>query len=285
MAPPSTDRISPTAHYTGTTWLRNGLGDPRIEAVLDTRRHDWIQLPMRLGRRLNGGIGLDEALVQRHRIIDALLAAEAAAHGPLQVIELPCGLSARGLRMRARHPDWTWIEADLPEMADRKRAALGPLPDRHRVVAVDLLQAQGPGSLAALVAQLDPGRPVVFVVEGMLNYFDADTVRGIWARAAAALGTGQRGRFLGDLVVGAHIRRMPLARVFLALLGTAVRGRMHLHFPTPAAATAAMAGCGWTAVDMHHPSDHPELGLPAAGKPDCIGVLDATRPGGAQGKR
>jgi len=51
------------------------------------------------------------------------------------VIEVAAGLSPRGWRFRRRYGDrLTYVEADLPAMAARKRGALermGSLGDRH----------------------------------------------------------------------------------------------------------------------------------------------------------
>jgi O-methyltransferase involved in polyketide biosynthesis len=269
----TTTRISHSAHYTGTTWLRHGLGDDRLESVLETWRYDLGQLPLRLGRHLNGGVGLDDALLQRHRIIDALLAEELPA-APL-VVEVPCGLSARGLRTTAAHPGLPYVEGDLPHMVERKRRALGELAPGHVLRHVDLLAEDGPASLAALSAAVAPERPVVFIMEGMLNYFDRPRVEGIWRRLAAAFSGRPRVRLIADLAHQAHVDGQPLVRTFLALLGVAAQGRMHVHFADDAAVVEALAECGWAEGRVHAASGWADLELPAAGGRDCIGVLDA----------
>ena len=75
-----------------------------------------------------------------------------------QVVEVACGLSPRGWRFAQRYGERiTYVEADLPGMAARKRAALdriGCLSDHHRVVAVDALRDDGPDSLATLAETL-----------------------------------------------------------------------------------------------------------------------------------
>src|SRR6185436_10973917 len=98
-------------------------------------------------------------LLARHRAIDHLLDRAIADGRVGQVIEIAAGLSPRGWRFTERHQDLTYLEADLPDMAARKRAILaevGPESPRHRVVDVDALADVGPTSIAAIAATLDP---------------------------------------------------------------------------------------------------------------------------------
>ena len=98
-----------------------------------------------------GGPSLESYLLARHRAIDALLDKAIDEHGVTQVIEVAAGLSPRGWRFTQRYGDrLTYIEADLPGMAARKRralAAMGSLNDRHRVTEVDALRDRGPDSI------------------------------------------------------------------------------------------------------------------------------------------
>ena len=73
-------------------------------------------------------------------------------HGVSQVIEIAAGMSARGWRFANRYGDAiTYVEADLPAMAERKRRALariGSLSDGHRMAEIDARRDEGPRSLA-----------------------------------------------------------------------------------------------------------------------------------------
>ncbi len=65
---------------------------------------------------------LESYLLARHRAIDSLLTTAIEEHGIRQVIEVAAGLSPRGWRFAQRYGDrLTYIEADLPGMAERKR--------------------------------------------------------------------------------------------------------------------------------------------------------------------
>src|SRR4051794_17218076 len=111
--------ISPTAHYTGETWVRNGLSHPRLATWQGRVLHGSLALPNAASRVL-GGPSLEGLLLARHRIVDALLE-ELIDGGVSQVIEAACGMSPRGWRFSERYGErLAYVEADLPAMARRK---------------------------------------------------------------------------------------------------------------------------------------------------------------------
>ena len=67
-APPS--RISPTAHYTGYVWSRNGLSPPRFATTRGAAMFHALEGPMRLAAATTGGLTLERMLLQRHLVID-----------------------------------------------------------------------------------------------------------------------------------------------------------------------------------------------------------------------
>src|SRR5680860_1088598 len=117
------DAISPTAHYTGEVWRRAGLSDPALATREGRLLYGSLRPTMALSAAL-GGDTLEAFLLARHRLIDRLLGEAIAAGRVGQVIEIAAGMSPRGLRFSRLHPDLTYVEADLPAMAARKRAAL-----------------------------------------------------------------------------------------------------------------------------------------------------------------
>ena len=145
--------------------------------------------PGMLVSRAAGGATLEAYLLARHRAIDALLERAIERGEVSQVIEVACGLSPRGWRFATRHGDrLLYVEADLPDMAARKRAALermGSLGDRHRVVEIDALRDDGPASLAAVAAELDPGEGLAIITEGLLGYLSDGRGRGAVAAVRA----------------------------------------------------------------------------------------------------
>jgi O-methyltransferase involved in polyketide biosynthesis len=200
-----------------------------------------------------GGPSLERYLLARHRAIDALLTDAVERHGVGQVIEIAAGMSARGWRFANRYGDrLTYVEADLPAMAARKRRALdriGSLSDTHRVAEIDALRGDdGPGSLAALAAELDPGVGLAVVTEGLLGYLPTDAVLALWRRIAMALGAFPAGRYLSDLHLGSV--QTSAVRFFRQLLGAFVRGRVYLHFDGAAEAEAALREAGFTQASV-----------------------------------
>lgn len=269
--------VSPTAHYTGETWVRNGLSHPQLRTWQGRALNGALSLPMAASRSF-GGPTLDGLLLARHRIIDSILDG-LIQDGVSQVIEAACGMSPRGWRFSERYGDrLTYIEADLPAMARRKREALermGSLGDRHRVLDLDVLHDSGPGSLDALVADLDPAKGLAIVTEGLLTYLDAETVEALWARLARALAPFERGVYLADLRVASRERGAP-ERAFALILGAFVRGRVHVYRGDEAESEAALRRAGFKAVRLHRGDRHPAAAAagadPAAA---AIHVLEA----------
>jgi O-methyltransferase involved in polyketide biosynthesis len=240
------NRIGPTAHYTGYVWARNGLSHPALETREGRALFDSLQ-PGMLVSRAAGGATLEAYLLARHRAIDALLERAIERGEVSQVIEVACGLSPRGWRFARRYGDrLVYVEADLPEMAARKRAALermGSLDEHHRVADVDALREDGPGSLAAVAAELDAAGGLAIVTEGLLGYLSTDAVEGLWRRFARTLDGFAAGRYISDLHLGGALT--PQVRVFRVLLSAFVRGRVYLHFASATEAEEALVAAGF----------------------------------------
>lgn len=253
--------ISPTAHYTGETWVRNGLSHPQLATWQGRLFHGTLALPNAASRML-GGPSLEGLLLARHRIIDVLLD-DLIQGGVSQVIEAACGMSPRGWRFSERYGDrLTYVEADLPAMAHRKREALarmGSLSDRHRVVDLDLLHESGPGSLESLAAKMDPAQGLAIITEGLLVYLDDATVEALWARLAKALQPFSSGVYLSDLRI-ARPRRGTAERAFELFLGAFVRGRIHPYRGDADSAEADLRRVGFADVQLHRCDEHAAAG-------------------------
>jgi O-methyltransferase involved in polyketide biosynthesis len=249
----SSSRISPTAHYTGYVWARNGLSDPELETVEGRVLFESLRLPMEVSRLFGRGT-LESYLLARHRAIDTLLERAIEDGRVGQVVEVACGLSPRGLRFTRRYGErLTYIEADLPGMVERKSEALariGSLSDQHRVEEVDALRDE---SLAAVATTLDRGQGLAIITEGLLGYLDHDSVLGVWRRFARALGTFANGTYISDIHIG-ELQNMQV-RAFRVMLSAFVRGRVHLHFGTENEVVAALRGAGFAAAEVQRAAD------------------------------
>jgi O-methyltransferase involved in polyketide biosynthesis len=251
----STGRVSPTAHYTGYVWARNGLSDPELETLEGRVLFETLRLPMTVSGVLGRGT-LESYLLTRHRAIDALLERAIDEGRVAQVIEVAAGLSPRGLRFTRRYGErLTYLEADLPEMVARKRAALeriGSLSDRHRVEEVDALRDRGPGSLADLASRLDTGAGLAIITEGLLGYLEKDDVRDIWRRFAQTLGRFRHGSYISDIHMG-ELQNVQV-RAFRVMLSVFVRGRVHLHFGSEEEILEALSAAGFESAEVRQAS-------------------------------
>jgi O-methyltransferase involved in polyketide biosynthesis len=257
----SSDTISPTAHYTGHVWVQAGLSPASFATREGAVLYQTLR-PMNAVSRAIGGPSLEQWLLARHRTIDHELG-RAIDDGTIKsVIEIACGLSGRGARFAQRYGDRiTYVEADLPGMAARKRdllasAALGS--DHHRVVDIDALKDEGPNSLPEVAAELDPVGGVAIITEGLVNYFSAIDVAGMWKRFARTLATFPAGLYLADIHLGEDNRGSAVAG-FSALLGAFVRGKVHIHFRDIADCRRELELAGFTRADVLRPEDLPDI--------------------------
>jgi len=246
------DSISPTAHYTGYVWARNGLAHPELETVEGRILFESLR-PVMIANSLVGGGTLEAYLLARHRAIDALLERAIDQDQITQVIEVAAGLSPRGWRFTKRFgPGITYIEADLSAMAERKRKALermGSLDECHRVVEVDALLDEGPQSLLSVADELDAAKGLAIITEGLLGYLSRDDVLGIWRRFAHALSGFARGRYISDIHLGSVQNAQ--VRAFRVLLSMFVRGRVHMHFDEAGQVVEALCDAGFADAHIH----------------------------------
>lgn len=250
MARPHPETISPTAHYTGYVWYRNGFSHEAFATRTGRLLYESLRAPSAIAHRARLPT-IEGMLLARHRVIDLRLEQAIDAGEVDQVIEVAAGLSPRGWRFAQRHGDRvTYLEADLPEMIEQKRAILAQLGGEsptHRTVEIDALAEDGPHSIEAICASLDPARGTAIITEGLINYFDRETVIAMWRRFARALARFPRGVYLSDLIVRDG-NAGPLVTGFAWLLSAFVRGKVHLHFDTAEQAEDALAAAGLTGM-------------------------------------
>lgn len=267
LLPRGSETISPTGHYTGYVWVRNGLAPKEFATPEGRLAFHAIEPMMRISRAL-GRPTFEAMLVARHRRLDALLAGGIERGEIGQVIEIAAGLSARGWRFSRRY-GVTYVEADLPRMAARKRQLLDSLADDAgvRVESADVLAANGPESLEALAATLNPEIGTAIISEGLVNYFAISDVAALWSRIAAVLRGFPTGAYFTDLVLRTTDEKL-VTRLGTMLLHAAVRSRVHLHFESAPEAIAALASAGFPAAEVEPAGD----GAPGS---ELVHVVDA----------
>jgi len=247
------EAISPTAHYTGHVWVRAGISHPELATAQGKALYE-LMAPANALSRAMGGPTLESYLLARHRAIDALLTTAIEEGAVTQVLEIAAGLSPRGWRFVSRYgAGLTYVEADLPGMAGRKRRALdrmGSLGPGHRVAELDALR---PGSFDDVAGELDPEGGLAVITEGLLGYLSTPDVLGLWARIASAVKNFDGGRYFSDLHLGGV--QTPAVRAFRVALSAFVRGRVQLHFEDAQAAREALLDAGFASAHVRRATE------------------------------
>lgn len=252
-----TSRISISAHYTGYVWYKNGLSNPNFVTPAGTAAN-LLFLPINGVLKLLAGAHIDTFLLQRHLVLDYLLTQLIEEEGVEQVVELACGLSPRGYRMTERYSNLNYIETDLPGMAARKAQLLNRLnrPLRHGVRSCNILDQTGPDSIRAILAELDPTKKTVVISEGLVNYFELDTIRGVWARIAQELQRFEAGYYLTDLYPDSKqhpsYRYVKMAQ---KVVGLFTQGKWPLHYESDEGIAQGFSEDGFSAVEVVDPTN------------------------------
>jgi methyltransferase (TIGR00027 family) len=118
-------------------------------------------------------------LVARTKVMDDVII-DAIADGCDRVLNLAAGLDTRPYRLDLP-PDFTWIEADLPELLAEKEQALADETPRCRLTrhAVDL--ADPAARDAFLNEELAGAQKALVLTEGLLMYLEDSDVRALSA--------------------------------------------------------------------------------------------------------
>lgn len=275
-----TASISFTGLYTGEVWRRNDMA-PKC---LGSGAGPWLYrglVPVEWLSRTLGGSNLRTILLQRHRIMDHLLEHWIREEGVTQVLEIASGLSPRGYRFSQRFPELTYVETDMPGMAERKQRALeheGALARGHRVLPLNILHREGPESMEQVVEQcFRPGEPVVVITEGLTSYFTLEDMMPFWERIAA----------LGDRFPGTRYlmetylvpRTGPFSRAIR--MGANALGRLSasdvsFHFADAGEIDGRFREAGFASVRVHDPADYRErLELPSNRGDAVVRVVEA----------
>jgi methyltransferase (TIGR00027 family) len=204
----------------------------------------------RLGRDVAGAIDITATsermvayLKARTAFFDrAVLDAIAAGIG--QVVVVAAGYDGRALRYA--RPGVRWFELDHPDtQADKRRrlAALGIDAAAVRFVAADV--AVDDVAALLLAAGLEPDRPALFTVEGLVAYLDGDVVARLFAALRAVAGAGSRlaASLSTESADGRTTERRSRFRSAVAALGEPLAEPM-----TPDGGRQLLAAAGWVEV-------------------------------------
>lgn len=277
-----TSSISFTALYTGQVWHENELSTPFLTSRIGKLMYQGMR-PVELAADRLLGMNLKQLLLQRHLIMDHRIAHLIENEGVSQVLEIACGLSPRGLRMRSRYPQLRYVEADLPAMAARKRdllASAGQLGEGHHVVACNIFTSGEPDGLDHVMEhQLAADRPTLIITEGLVNYFPTPTMEAFWQSLATRSARFPNAWYLTDLYP--HLRSHSAYRyVKLSTwaLGKVTSSSVNLHYHGDEDIKAGFQRQGFSNVNLYHPEDYyHRLPIPTSRKPTFVRIVEAKR--------
>lgn len=149
-----------------------GFADPTAEAI--TARLAYDLTPFEADREMLRG------LIERSLVLDRLLRDFLHHHPEAQVLSLGSGLSTQFERVD--NGRLHWVDVDLPEVAELRRALFPPHPRRHLMIA-SVIEAGWTSILGDLHG------PTFVVAEGLLMYLEPVEV----FRLARDLAEVQRG--------------------------------------------------------------------------------------------
>lgn len=249
-----------TALYTGETWQASGLSLPELRTPAGDVMYRLLG-PAEWASKAVFGTNLRQSLVARHALIDRLAIGHLQDWPDAQILEIACGLSARGCRFARQFPELRYVEADLPAMAANKARAIARIPGRsrrHEVVAMDILAPSGPHSLeTVLTGYFDPAQPLIVITEGLMNYFPRTIATHVWRRLAEALRGFPRAAYIMETYPAPRPR---LLRAVTGLGAAALRlvSRSHagIHFRTTDQAVRHLMSSGFAEVEVVWPVEN-----------------------------
>jgi O-methyltransferase involved in polyketide biosynthesis len=263
--------VSPTAFYTGHVWVRNGLSDPRLETVEGHVLYN-VLLPFMTLSSILGGPTVEQTCLARHEVIDSQLEKLIESGLVTQVVEVAAGLSPRGVRFATRYGSrLKYIEADLPDMVERKKSLIGnSLSDSHRVVVVDAMLTSGPASISGVLSTLNRDEGVAIVTEGLVSYFDPENLQIVWGNFASALKPFPQSYYLANFYMNSkELSQRTDLRAFKTMLSSFVRGQVHQHFTSNENVVSALQRAGFESAEARIPRDWVGCAGDTEGKSVC----------------
>ena len=243
--------ISFTAHYTGYIWYQMGMSHPALATSKGKFLTKLVNPFETWAERVVGG-SMRTTLKQRHKMIDDALTQLIQQHNNIQVIEIAAGLSPRGWRFRNDYPQLRYIEVDLPDMAQVKKNALNEAGQENaEVLSIDLFTPE----LKKLFDGLDAKAPVVIISEGLINYFNKDSLQALWQSFATYGKNFKEFHYLTDLYP--EPTQHKLAKLIWQsskLLKVMSRSAFSFHFQTPNEVITFFKDAGFNQVTVQQPS-------------------------------
>lgn len=247
-----------TALYTAQVWIRAGVPCAGLFECSEARMvHGASSLLMAAGRLFRSdGPQLEPALVQRHRMFDALVEEFEGGY----VLELAAGLSPRGARFSAQD-GVQYVEVDLAPVMAVKRGLLARTVQGQEIALRENMQfVSGDLRHMDLLELIPPGESVLVIGEGLFMYLGADEQRGLWRRVADLIAGRAGSQLAFDLVPPCEqASGGTTGRLLAKLMGAFTGGRgFALDDRTREDLCADLERCGFVSPRCLAPGEAPE---------------------------
>jgi methyltransferase (TIGR00027 family) len=117
------------------------------------------------------------AVILRNRELDRCARDFLARYPEAAVVHIGCGLDARFERVDNGRVEW--YDLDLPEVIELRRELLGGEGARYHLLACSVLDKAWLNAVSANSPSVRRQRPFLFLVEGVLMYFEETQVRSL----------------------------------------------------------------------------------------------------------
>ncbi|MDX1693817.1 MAG: class I SAM-dependent methyltransferase [Ketobacteraceae bacterium] len=271
--------ISFTALYTGQVWYENGLSAP----FFTSGKGRLMYLGLRPAEKLSEwalGTNMYHMLLQRHHIMDYRIH-HLIQEGATQVLEIACGMSPRGHDFTRRYPELHYVEADLPDMARKKRQlleeqqALGP---NHQVISCNILEQGKPHGLDYILNEvLDTTRPTIVITEGLINYFSKEAISPFWKTLATEGKKFPQLWYLADCYpLSRNNRLFRVLTPVMKTLSAITRAEVNPLFESDDALKEEFISLGFSGIKVHKPEEYYDvLDIPVSRGKAFTRVLEA----------
>jgi O-methyltransferase involved in polyketide biosynthesis len=185
-------------------------------------------------------------ILLRNREFDRRARAFMAKHPQAVVVHIGCGLDARFDRVDDGRVEW--YDLDLPEVIALRREFVGGEGPRHHLLSGSVFDEQWLDTVSS-----PDSHPTLFLVEGVLMYFDESEVSSLVSRLLQ--------RFPGSELVFDTLSPLMVRLNNLRMRGAHVSARYHWGLTRGGDVEAW--GPGIRLLDEWHPFDHDEPRLAA----------------------
>jgi O-methyltransferase involved in polyketide biosynthesis len=118
---------------------------------------------------------------------------------------------------------------------------------------------------------------VAIITEGIINYFDPDTIQSVWRRIGDIFNEGAGGIYLTDnCPMQKEHRYFFFLDMFFKIMGMISRGKLYYHFSSDDSTKQAFSDLAFRATEVYRPENFYEtLPIPQSRHPAFIRVIEA----------